>query len=97
MKRLAKIAFNILNSRYLLVLVLAGVWIVFFDRYNVISQQKMQNQITELEQDKAFYEKALRTELRGSQAFEHPDDLERFAREHYFMKKKNEEVFLVEE
>jgi cell division protein FtsB len=97
MKGLAQTIFKILNSRYLLVLVLAGVWIVFFDRYNVISQQKMQAQITQLEQEKAFFEKGLRNELSGTQAFEHPDDLEKFARERYFMKKQNEEVFLVEE
>lgn len=96
MKRLAHFAFRILNSRYLLVLVLAGAWVIFFDRYNVISQRNMQEQISELEEDKAFYEKALHSELQGTQVFDHPDDLERFARERYFMKKSDEEVFLAE-
>ncbi|MFK7970482.1 MAG: septum formation initiator family protein [Bacteroidia bacterium] len=96
MKRLANFAFRILNSRYLLVLVLAGAWVIFFDRYNVISQRSMQVQIEELETDKAFYKKALTTELRTSQVFDHPDDLERFARERYFMKKSDEDVFLAE-
>ena len=96
MKRLANIAFRFLNSRYLLVLVLAGVWVIFFDRYNVISQKSMQQQIEELEADKNFYQTALRTELRGEQVFNHADDLERFARERYFMKKSDEDVFVAE-
>ena len=96
MKRLAHTIFRVLNSRYLLVLVLAGAWVVFFDRYNVISQVKMQEQIESLEKDKAFYSKALTKEMKSEQVFDHPDDLERFARERYFMKRSDEDVFLAE-
>lgn len=96
MSRLAKSLFNVLNSRYVLVLGLAFVWVMFFDRYNLRSQQQMQQQIESLETDKEFYKEALGGELKSDQVFDHPDDLERFARERYFMKKSNEDVFLAE-
>lgn len=89
---------RIFKSFYFLVGTLAFVWLLFFDTYNLVSQVKTRNRVEKLEQDLAFYQKG-KTELEKQYTLLTGDDeaLERFAREEFYMRKKGEDVFLIEE
>lgn len=102
MKELALTYFHRLRraaaTKYFLVLLIAGVWMLFFDRYNLRSQYRMQNRIERLQEDLVYYQQALGTlEAEQARLASDPEALERYAREKYFMKKANEEVFVVVE
>lgn len=85
-----------LSKTHLLILVFACVWMVFFDRYNLKSQFNMRQQIVELEQDKAFYIKSIeKVDYEYDKLFNSPEALEQYAREKYFMKRSDEDVFVV--
>ncbi|MEM6632647.1 MAG: septum formation initiator family protein [Bacteroidota bacterium] len=89
---------NLLRNKYFLVLLLASVWIVFFDNYNLRAQLKMTQRIEQLEHDKLHYQEKIEAlDFERDQLFSNPEELERFAREHYFMKKRGEEVFIIGE
>jgi cell division protein FtsB len=97
-KRLLKFGRHFLSSTHLLILGLALVWMVFFDRYNLISQYKVRQQIENLHQDKAYYLKSLdEVDYAYDRLFNDPEELERYAREKYFMKRADEDVFVVTE
>jgi len=74
------------------------LWMLFLDSNDFISQYKSSKRLQELEEEKAYYEKKVkeveqdRKELMGNDEL-----LEKFAREKYLMKKKTEDVYVIEE
>ena len=87
-----------LRNKYLILLLLFILWIVFLDDYNLINQSKMNNKVDELKGKKEFYTteiKADSTEL--YQLKNNPAEQEKFAREKFLMKKENEDIFIIRE
>ena len=74
------------------------VWISFFDRYNLIRRLKDEVDLKKLENERDYY-KAKTEEVKHAreELFSNEEKLEKFAREKYFMKKDNEEVYIVED
>ena len=82
--------------RYVLVLLIAGFWMLFFDRYNLVSQQKMQAQIQELKAARAYYEAQIQTlDFEAERLKTDPDEMERYARERYHMHLPGEDVYVI--
>ena len=91
-QRLAKAAL----TKYVVVLLIAGVWMVCFDRYNLLSQYRMEQQIKRLKQDEAHYRHAIQSvNYESDRVFSDREELERFARENYYMRRPGEDVFVV--
>jgi cell division protein DivIC len=83
-----------LQNRYYLVLIVFMLWILFFDKANIWSQYKLQSTIKRLETDKVFYQNKLKEVQQEKIDIER--DKEKFAREHYYMKANDEDVFVIE-
>jgi cell division protein FtsB len=92
--RLAKAAL----TKYVIVLLIAGIWMVFFDRYNLLSQYRMKQQIERLKQDESHYQQAIQSvDYEEDKVFSDREELERFAREKYYMRRSGEDVFVITE
>ncbi len=92
MKRLV----DIITNKYVLVLLIASTWMLFFDRYNIVSQIKMNQQVEQLKQDEQHYRSRIEAlDYERERLFNDRDELERFAREQYKMKRRNEDIFVV--
>lgn len=89
---------HLLKNKYVVVLALFIIWVVFFDKSGVLNRIKKGRELRDLEKQEQFYlheienNKRMLEELQGD-----TDALERFAREQYYMKKKNEDVFIIED
>ncbi len=82
------------GNKFFLVLVLFFGWLIFFDKHDVITQFRLQRSVNQLEKDKEFYQERI---MEAQQAKEDLEaNREKYAREHYYMKKPNEDVFLIE-
>lgn len=87
-----------LKNKYLLTALLFLLWIIIFDRNNLIDRCKIMNELHQLEKDKNYYiewienDKKRMEELKTSS-----ENLEKFAREQYYMKKENEDIFIIVE
>lgn len=87
---------GLLRNKYFLTATAFVVWMLFFDRNDLMSQYDYSTQVNKLEEEKAFYtaesEKAIKDldELTTNREM-----LEKFAREKYLMKKDNEDVFVI--
>jgi len=87
---------NLLKNKYFISSLAFVIWMLFFDRNDVISQYDYRTQVKKLEQEKEFYNKEIATvekdleELTTDKA-----KLEKFARERYLMKRDNEDVFVI--
>lgn len=95
MKRFAKIIPYFRNF-YVMVGGIALVWILFFDRYNLMDRLQTQMRIKELSSDLAFYREE-RDHIEETRSMMESDlgEMERFARERYMMKRDNEDLFLI--
>ncbi|MBN8684921.1 MAG: hypothetical protein J0L99_19905 [Chitinophagales bacterium] len=82
-----------LQNRYYLTLTIFFFVMVFLDRHNLWTQWRLQQSISRLEQDKNFYQNKIKEAKDEAEDFELTK--ERFAREHYFMKQRNEDVFII--
>lgn len=98
MKKFGNKIGSILGNRYLIVTVLAGAWLLFFDSYNFFAQQNVRAQINELKADKVFYQQEIKSiDYAYDRILEDREELERYAREEYHMHRSNEDVFVLTE
>jgi len=78
------------------ILVFFLVWMMFFDEYNWVRIHKDSRNLKELEESKQYYKEKIENDRQ--KLYELKTDtqaLERFAREEYFLKKENEDVFVI--
>lgn len=80
--------------KFLLVGTAFVVWIVFFDKNSLLLQNKLQRELLELEEERT----ALISETKEYQEKLQnlKEDPARFAREKYYMHKRNELVFILD-
>lgn len=72
------------------------IWISFFDRNSLVEQFRLSNTINDLNSREQFYKEGLTKTNKEIGAFEKDTALlEKFARERYYMKKDNEDVFVI--
>jgi cell division protein FtsB len=84
-----------MKNPYLICIVLFALWMLFFDEHNVAVQWKRSNDLKALNEKIDYYQKNI--EQTKSELIElKTNDVtkEKFAREHYYMKRDNEEVFV---
>ena len=92
MKRIVKLATNAYGLA-----VIFGIWVYFFDSSGCKSQRHLKRQINNLSYKTSFYEKEIQ---RIDSILEFLNDDEkfiRFAREKYFLRKRGEKLFVIEE
>lgn len=86
-----------LKNRYVLVALAFGLWMLWPDRYNVWNQMYLGQTQSKLEEEKAFFEQRIHEVREDRQElFSDDESIEKFARERYFMKRPNEDVFVIE-
>ena len=87
-----------LRNKFILVTGLFVVWMFFFDNNSVISQFKLQSTRNELEEKLEYHQKEIaKSEQDNRELLTDDKSREKFAREHYYMKKTDEELFIIED
>jgi cell division protein DivIC len=88
----------ILKNKFLLATAGFAVWMLFFDRNDLLTQFDRFKKLKELEESNAYYTLKIteaKAELEKRET--DPAAFERVGREKYYMKRKDEDVFLFEE
>jgi cell division protein FtsB len=87
-----------LKNKYVLTIAVFAIWMLFFDQNNIVDRIKMTNEIRQLEEDREFYQEQIQQDsARLSELTTNKENLEKYAREQFLMKKPNEDVFVVVE
>jgi cell division protein DivIC len=72
------------------------VWVCFFDKNDVITKYKNIQKLQHLKKEKEYYYQAIKADrLQIYQLKTDVNNLEKFAREQYYMKRKNEDLFII--
>ena len=84
-------------NRYFITIIAFLVWISFFDKNDLITQYGYRSELSKLEADRDYFIREIAQSQRDlNDLMSDPEHLEKYAREHYFMKKDNEDLFIVE-
>jgi len=85
-----------LRNKYVLTISIFFIWMLFFDQYNLVDRIGMKSEIRQLESEEAYYREQIeRDSTRLMELTTDKENLEKYAREQYLMKKPNEDVFLI--
>ncbi len=88
--------FKILTNRYVLILIVFTIWMVFFDENSYLNHRKFNKEIEELKSSIEFYKTEIEQNKKMIEALQDPKRLEKFAREVYRMKKEDETLFIID-
>ncbi len=86
-----------LNDRRLWVITIAVFVLIVavFDKNNLIEAWRLKQKINELEAQKEYYQQKITEDSTILENLRDDDYLERYAREHYLMKRKDETIYLL--
>ena len=96
--KVVKKILSVLKNKYLLTTVGLTVWILFFDKNDLFTQLEFRKEVKVLQEDRNYYAneiKSITSDLRELSS--NPKTLEKFAREKYYMKRDNEDIFVLVE
>ncbi len=85
-----------LRNKYVLTIAVFAIWMLFFDQNNIVDRIRMSLEIRPLEDDREYYLEQIRKDsARLNELTTNKENLEKYAREQFLMKKSNEDVFVV--
>lgn len=91
-----KVIQKIILNKYTITICLFLVWMIFFDKTSFLVINELNGEINKYEDQLAYY----KTEYEKNDTFykklmNNKSEKEKYARENYFMKKPNEEIFIL--
>ena len=94
----ARKIFSIVSNKYLVAVVLFAVIILFTDHNNLFEQHDRKQELQALQAKKEYYQQEIaKTKKEHGDLSNNPAALEKYAREKFYMKRDNEDVFIVED
>ena len=85
-----------LKNKYVLTSLVFLLWLLLFDQNNLSERRKNTNEYNQLLEEKEYYQKKIEEDKKRIEELKtNNDNLEKFAREQYLMKKDNEDIFIV--
>lgn len=88
---------KLLFNRYVLALAAFCTWVLFFDKNDFFTQRQRHAELEELNQKIAYYQQQIAQTQQELRALDNdPSTLEKYAREKYFMKRPNEDIYVLQ-
>lgn len=85
-----------LRNRYLLTIIIFVIWVVLLDSNNLISQYKEMKNLKKLRAEREYYVQRIEEDKRKLHELKTDgQNLEKFAREQYRMKKPDEDLYII--
>ena len=88
--------FKIITNIFVIILIPFIIWMFFFDENSYLIHRKFNSEIEDLESTITFYEEKISNDKETIKKLQDSLELERFAREKYLMKRKNEDIYIIE-
>jgi len=99
-KKISKIKNNkwvrIFSNKYLLIVLLFSIWMFFFDTNSYFIHNELNNSIESLENNKEIYKDEIEVDKIFINKMKDSNEVEKYAREKYYLKKENEDIYIIE-
>ncbi|MCC7029887.1 MAG: septum formation initiator family protein [Chitinophagaceae bacterium] len=87
----------IFKNKFLFITVIFVVWVFFFAQYDIMSLRKQKAELKEMKEKIDYLEKEVaRLQIEKNALKTEASTVEKYAREKYFMKSDNEDVFMLD-
>lgn len=88
----------LVKRKYLLSIIIFIIWILLFDQNSIVNRIKDAGKLKKLNQEKEYYiDKIKEDSIKLYELKTNDANLEKFAREQYYLKAKDEEIFIIKE
>lgn len=87
---------KLFKNWFVLILTVFIIWMLFFDANSWLIHHELNTDIDALENEKEYYKKEIEKDNKAIKKLSSEEGLEKFAREAYYMKRENEEIFIIE-
>ncbi|MCF6307856.1 MAG: septum formation initiator family protein [Flavobacteriaceae bacterium] len=87
---------QIISNKYLLIVLIFIVWMLVFDTNSYLIHQELNSSIKKLENQKNTYQDEIKKDKVFIERMKDSNELEKFAREKYYLKKENEDIYIIE-
>ncbi len=82
--------------KYIIIGILFVVWMLFFDTNSWLVHRELSQEINKIEENKKYYLNEITKDKKLVKKLQDTVELQKFARETYFLKKENEDIFIIE-
>ena len=72
------------------------IWMLFFDTHSYLLHRDLNKDIKALEDEKEYYRNEMKKDQKAIDILTTDEGVEKVARETYYMKKPNEEIYIIE-
>ncbi len=85
-----------ISNRYVLILLIFIVWMLFFDENSYFIHRDVNKELNQIVSDTTYFRREINKDKKEMSDLKNPDSLEKFAREKYHMKRKDEDIYIIE-
>jgi cell division protein DivIC len=85
-----------LSNKYFLLVLFFIIWMLFLDNYSYLEHRILNKEIDLLEDNKHYYQDEIKRDKQSIKLLQNPTQIEKYAREKYYMKKDSEDIYIIE-
>jgi len=93
---LKDLTLKFLKNSYVIIIIIFVIWMIFFDSNSILVHNELNNDINDLNNQKEYYKDEIERDNIELNQIKSDSGLEKYAREKLFMKRDNEEIFIIE-
>jgi len=87
---------KLLLNKYIWVGLFFVFWMTFLDTNSLLVHLELDQKINKLEKQKSYYLNELKSDKKQIKSLQQPFQIEKYAREKFYMKRPEEDIFIVE-
>lgn len=86
------------KTRNIIIIILAffTLWMLFIDSNSLLIHHELNENITDLNAEKEYYKNEIEKDNKAIKELSTEEGVEKLAREKYYMKKDNEDIYIIE-
>ncbi len=87
--------FKIISNKYVLLMLIFGGWMLFLDSNSWLIHRELDEEVDKLQVNKEYYKKEIAKDKATIDKLNDSFELESYARQHYYMKRSNEDIYII--
>jgi len=88
--------FRFFSNKYVLISLVFAGWMIFLDTNSWFIHHELDQEINELQDNRNYYQKEITKDKAVIEKLQDSVELEKFARQKYYMKRSNEDIYIIE-
>lgn len=88
--------FRFFSNKYVLLSLIFAGWMIFLDSNSWLIHHELDQELEELEENKAYYQNEIANDKGIIEQLQDSMEIEKFARQKYFMKRADEDIYIIE-